>query len=99
MEKFNERPKEYSNLHPLFDAAETALLSEEAAVAYSQSEQRLIDEETAREEYAAEREEIGRMEGRKEAAIAMATELKKLGLPIKDIANVTRLSESVIISL
>lgn len=95
MEKFNEKPEGYDSLYPLFEAAETASLSAEDVVLYSQSEQRLYDEEIAREEYGRNRKEEGRKEGRKEgmleAAFKIARNLKAAGMSLSQIMDITGL--------
>ena len=103
MNKFEEVPVGYDTLRPLFEASETASLSEEDVVAYSQSEQRLYDEEVAREEYGDEREAKGRKEGRKEGQkeerLNIARKLKAAGMALKDIISFTGLSSEVVAAL
>lgn len=91
MEKFNEKPEGYDSLYPLFEAAETASLSAEDVVLYSQSEQRLYDEEIAREEYGRNRKEEGRKEGMLEAAFKIARNLKAAGMSLSQIMDITGL--------
>ncbi|MDE7466490.1 MAG: hypothetical protein K2M59_08730 [Muribaculaceae bacterium] len=95
MNKFEEVPVGYDTLRQLFEASETASLSEEDVVAYSQSEQRLYDEEVAREEYGDERE----AKGRKEERLNIARKLKTAGMALKDIISFTGLSSDVVASL
>ena len=115
MNKFEEVPVGYDTLRPLFEASETASLSEEDVVAYSQSEQRFYDEEVAREEYGDEREakgrkeglqegrkeglQEGRKEGQKEERLNIARKLKEAGMALKDIISFTGLSSDVVASL
>ncbi len=115
MNKFTEIPKDYEELTPLFEAAETASLAAEDVVPYSESEQRLYDEEMARLEYgetmAREAEQKGRqegikegiMEGRKEGILEgirkIAKKMKENGDPIDYIQSLSGLSPDIIASL
>ncbi len=107
MEKFKEKPKGYDELNDLFEAAETASLANEDVVPYSQSEQRLYDEEMSRLEYGQEMERVGEQRGIKKGIkegfikgmTQMAKALKEAGIDLDIIQKSSGLSPEVIAAL
>lgn len=92
-----------SFLKELFDAAEMGSLAAEDVVPYSQSLQRLRDDERDRkflaEEYRAEGLAEGIAKGEKKAYLATAKRLLAMGLDILTISKATGLSEEQIAGL
>lgn len=92
-----------SFLKELFDAAEMGSLAAEDVVPYSQSLQRLRDDERDRkflaEEYRAEGLAEGIAKGEKKAYLATAKRLLAMGLVILTISKATGLSEEQIAGL
>ena len=88
-----------SFLKELFDAAEMGSLAAEDVVPYSQSLQRLRDDERDRKYLAEEYRAEGRAEGEQIAYLAAAKRLLAMGLDILTISKATGLSEDQIAGL
>ena len=106
METMDKESKPYitGEYDEFFEAAETQQLVAEEAVCYSESRQRLIDEERDRladrwywrdrwrEEWLAEGKAEGRAEGREKERRKMAKALLDMEMPLEQISKVTELT-------
>ncbi|MDE6153658.1 MAG: Rpn family recombination-promoting nuclease/putative transposase [Muribaculaceae bacterium] len=106
MDKNSEpyRSKKYADL---FDASETSMLAAEDVVAYSQSYEKMVEDQAAiayagelsRIEGRKEGRKEGMQEGRRQAAIEVARKLMAMNMDISTIADVTGLDRNVIAGL
>lgn len=108
MEDMENKPKGYPMLEDLFNASEICNLTAEEAVCYSESRQRLKDEEYAREWYGKEQLEKGIAQGLEEGIakgmekgfkaglVKVAAAMKKHGEDISRIHDLTGLPVSEI---